>query len=169
MLSDSNNDDTSSNDDVIEDIEYVEASLTDSELVSLEEENDGRLTSVVMNDISDNSTNDPLLEAIEIFLASDNSIPPGIENFDYDSEGDIYFLEELLSNDSLPLPKNDSSNFGHHDDPYGYRKNHKEMAKTGQERTRDCEECSNAGFEDIFVMKQFYWLGRVSGDPQKHK
>ncbi|GJS58927.1 hypothetical protein Tco_0653711 [Tanacetum coccineum] len=42
---------------------------------------------------------------------------PGIENDDYDSEGDIHFLEELLSNDSLPLPKNESSNFDHHDDP----------------------------------------------------
>nr|GEU49940.1 reverse transcriptase domain-containing protein [Tanacetum cinerariifolium] len=33
---------------------------------------------------------------------------------------------------------------------YGFSKNHKEMAKTGQERTRDCEECSKAGSEDIF-------------------
>nr|GFB52179.1 hypothetical protein [Tanacetum cinerariifolium] len=40
ILSDSNNDDTSSDDDAFENIEYVEASLPDSELVSLEEEND---------------------------------------------------------------------------------------------------------------------------------
>nr|GEU70150.1 hypothetical protein [Tanacetum cinerariifolium] len=39
ILSDSNNDDISSDDDAFEDIEYVEASLLDSELVSLEEEN----------------------------------------------------------------------------------------------------------------------------------
>nr|GEY65563.1 hypothetical protein [Tanacetum cinerariifolium] len=77
----------------------------------------GRLTSVVMKDISDNLTNDPLLEEVDLFLASDNSIPPGIGNIDYDSEEDIYFLEELLSNDSIPLPKNESSNFDHHDDP----------------------------------------------------
>nr|GEY70246.1 hypothetical protein [Tanacetum cinerariifolium] len=76
----------------------------------------GRLTSVVKNDISDNSTNDPLLEEVDLFLASDNSIPPGIGNIDYDSEGDIYFLEELLVNDSIPLTKNESSNFDHHDD-----------------------------------------------------
>nr|GFB33930.1 hypothetical protein [Tanacetum cinerariifolium] len=163
ILSDSNNDDISSDDDAFEDIEYVEASLPDSELVSLEEENDvyqeekefdledilqiqdvilrkkllsinrlivdikflndnptpdrvlkssssfpilenttthannsppeyvsfcfeiepdqGRLTSVVMNDNSDNSTNDLLLEAVNLFLALDNSIPPG--NFDH--------------------------------------------------------------------------------------
>nr|GEV55928.1 hypothetical protein [Tanacetum cinerariifolium] len=228
ILSDSNNDDTSSDDDAFEDIEYVEASLPDSELVSLEGENDvyqeekeidledifqihdvilhekllsincliadieflndnhtldrvlkssssfpifeksdnslsysdnsspefetfsdhteetrsgsttahannsppeydlfcfeiepdqGSLTSVVMNDISDNSTNDPLLESIDLFLVSDNSIPTGIENIDYDSEGDIYFLEELFNNDSLPLPEIELSNFDHHEDP----------------------------------------------------
>nr|GEW30995.1 hypothetical protein [Tanacetum cinerariifolium] len=179
ILSDSNNDDTSTDDDAFEDIEYVEASLLDSKLVSLEEENDssfsfpifeksdnslsysdntlpefetfsdhteetrsgsttahpnnshpeydlfcfeieadqGRLTSVVMKDISDNSTNEPLLEEVDLFLASDNSIPPGIENIDYDSEGDIHFLEELLSNESISLPENESSNFDHHDDP----------------------------------------------------
>nr|GFC70983.1 hypothetical protein [Tanacetum cinerariifolium] len=44
-------------------------------------------------------------------------MPPGIENDDYDSEGDIHFLEELLSNDSISLSENESSNFDHHDDP----------------------------------------------------
>nr|GFC79215.1 hypothetical protein [Tanacetum cinerariifolium] len=39
IFSDSNNDDISSDDDVFEDNEYVEASLPDPELVSLEEEN----------------------------------------------------------------------------------------------------------------------------------
>nr|GEV98822.1 hypothetical protein [Tanacetum cinerariifolium] len=206
ILSDSNNDDTSSDDDAFEDIEYVEASHPDSELVSLEEENDvyqeekdrliadieflndnptpdrvlkssfsfpifekfdkslsysnnslpefetfrdhtedtrsgsttthannslpeydsfcfeiepdqGRLTSVVIKDISDNPTNDPLLEEVDLFFYLDNSIPSGIGNIDYDSEGDIHFFEELLSNDSIPLPKNESSNFDHHDDP----------------------------------------------------
>nr|GEW12513.1 hypothetical protein [Tanacetum cinerariifolium] len=40
-----------------------------------------------------------------------------------------------------------------HESLYGYSKNHKEMAKTGQERTRDCEECSKAESEDISVHK----------------
>nr|GFA37084.1 hypothetical protein [Tanacetum cinerariifolium] len=44
-------------------------------------------------------------------------MPSGIENDDYDSEGDIHFLKEMLSNDPLPLPENESSNFDHHDDP----------------------------------------------------
>nr|GFB20023.1 hypothetical protein [Tanacetum cinerariifolium] len=59
---------------------------------------------------------DSHMEEIDLFLAMDNLMPPGIENDDYDSEGDIYFLKELLSDDPLPLPKNESSNFDHHDD-----------------------------------------------------
>ncbi|GKD25103.1 hypothetical protein Tco_1231317 [Tanacetum coccineum] len=54
---------------------------------------------------------DSLMEEIDIFLAPDDSIPPGIENDDYDSEGDILFLEELLTNDSLSLPENESFHF----------------------------------------------------------
>ncbi|GJZ72146.1 hypothetical protein Tco_0635997 [Tanacetum coccineum] len=61
--------------------------------------------------------NDSHMEEIDLFLASDDLMPSGIENDDYDSEGDIYFLEELLSNDPLPLLENESSNFDHHDDP----------------------------------------------------
>ncbi|GJT07400.1 hypothetical protein Tco_0841862 [Tanacetum coccineum] len=48
---------------------------------------------------------DSLMEEIDLFLASDDSMPPGIEIDDYDSEGDIRFLEELLSSDSPPFPK----------------------------------------------------------------
>nr|GFA00865.1 hypothetical protein [Tanacetum cinerariifolium] len=85
---------------------------------------------------------DSLMKEIDIFLAQNDSIPSGIKNDDYNSEGDIleellnndslslpknesfhfdqgdiHFLEELLSNDPLPLPENASSNFDHHDDP----------------------------------------------------
>nr|GFC12607.1 hypothetical protein [Tanacetum cinerariifolium] len=35
----------------------------------------------------------------------------GIENDDYDSEGDIFFLKELISNDSPLLPENKSFHF----------------------------------------------------------
>ncbi|GKD16812.1 hypothetical protein Tco_1205970, partial [Tanacetum coccineum] len=51
---------------------------------------------------------DSLMEEIDLFLTPDDSMPPGIENDDYDSEGDILFLEELLSNDSPSLPINES-------------------------------------------------------------
>nr|GEY05005.1 hypothetical protein [Tanacetum cinerariifolium] len=60
------------------------------------------------NDISDDSTNDPLLEEVDLFLAFVNLITPGIENF-YDSEGDIRFLEALLIDDPILFPINESS------------------------------------------------------------
>ncbi|GKD52782.1 hypothetical protein Tco_1286169 [Tanacetum coccineum] len=46
---------------------------------------------------------DSHMEEIDLFLATDDSMPPGIENDDYDSEGDIRFLKELLSNE-FPTP-----------------------------------------------------------------
>ncbi|GJY51397.1 hypothetical protein Tco_0442244 [Tanacetum coccineum] len=58
---------------------------------------------------------DSLMEEIDIFLAPDDSIPPGIKNDDYDSEGEI--LEELLNNDSLSLPENESFYFDRYYDP----------------------------------------------------
>nr|GEV99781.1 hypothetical protein [Tanacetum cinerariifolium] len=223
ILSDSNNDDISSDDNAFEDVEYVEASLPDSDLVSLEEENDvyqeeeefklddiqdvilrekllsinhlianieslndnptpdcvlksfasfpifeesdnslsdnfspefktfsdhteetrsgsitthannslleydsfcfkiepdqERLISVIMKDIYDDSSNDPLLEEVDLYLASDNSIPSGIENLGYDSEGDICFLKELLIDDSILFPDDEASDFDPQDDP----------------------------------------------------
>nr|GEW26563.1 hypothetical protein [Tanacetum cinerariifolium] len=207
ILSDSNNDDTSSDDDAFKDIEYVDPSLLDSELVSLEEENDVyqeekeidledilQIQDVILREkllsinrliadiefLNDNPTPDRVLKSsslfpifeksdnplsysdnslpefetfsdhteetrsgsttahannsppeydsfcfeiepdqgsVNLFLISNNSIPPGIENIDYDSEGDIHFLEELLSNDCFSLFENESSNFDHHDDP----------------------------------------------------
>nr|GEV03967.1 hypothetical protein [Tanacetum cinerariifolium] len=168
IFSDSNNgDDIVNDDDDFEDIEYVEASHPDPEIVSVEEENGveeeevdlddvfqiqdivlqfetfcdhteetrsgnttthahdslpeydsfcfeiepdhERLINVVKNDIFDDSSNDPLLEEADLFLASNNSIPPGIENFGDDSEGNICFLEALLIDDSIPFPNNESS------------------------------------------------------------
>nr|GEW94662.1 hypothetical protein [Tanacetum cinerariifolium] len=54
---------------------------------------------------------DSLREEIDLFLTPDDSMPPGIENNDYDSEGDIIFLKELLSNDSPSLLENESFHF----------------------------------------------------------
>nr|GEU34921.1 hypothetical protein [Tanacetum cinerariifolium] len=56
-------------------------------------------------------------EEIDIFNGMDDLLPPSIKSDDYDSEGDIHFLEELLVDDSISFPKNESSNFDHHDDP----------------------------------------------------
>nr|GEV61915.1 hypothetical protein [Tanacetum cinerariifolium] len=154
-------------DDDFEDIEYVEASLSNPEIVSVKEENivhqeeeevdledisqiqdvilrekllsinqetrsditthaddslpkydsfcfeikpdQERLINVLKNKISIDSSSDPLLEEADLFLASDNLIPPGIENFAYNSERDIRFLEALFIDDSIPFPVNESS------------------------------------------------------------
>nr|GEV03489.1 hypothetical protein [Tanacetum cinerariifolium] len=191
ILSDSNNDDTSSDDDAFEDIEYVEASLPDSELISLEEENDvyqeekdidledilqiqdvilhkkllsinrliadieptpdhvlndhteetrsgsttshannsppeydsfcfeiepdqGRLTSIVMNDIFDNLTNDLFLEEVDLFLALDHSIPPeppDVEVF-FDFEPNSRELISAVMNNIDELNKDECFNLG---------------------------------------------------------
>nr|GEX58472.1 hypothetical protein [Tanacetum cinerariifolium] len=115
-------------DDDFEDIKYVEASLLGLEIVSIEEENgieeenffqreeeenepdQERLINLMKNDNYDNSSNDPLLEEVDLFL-SDDSIPPGIENVADDPEGDICFLEELLINDSILSHESSDSNF----------------------------------------------------------
>nr|GEY61848.1 reverse transcriptase domain-containing protein [Tanacetum cinerariifolium] len=178
IFSDSkNDDDILSDDDDFEEIEYVEASLPNPEIVSVEEENgvedengvkeeevdledifqiqdivlcekllsinrlianikslndnptpdrvlnssiiicfeiepdQERLINLMKNDISDESSNDPLLEEANLFLASDNSIPPGTKNFADDSEGDIRFLKALLNDDSIPSPNDESSEY----------------------------------------------------------
>nr|GEW87409.1 hypothetical protein [Tanacetum cinerariifolium] len=60
---------------------------------------------------------DSLREEIDIFTGTDDLMAPGIKSDDYDSKGDIYFIEELLSNDFIFLLKNESTEFDHHDEP----------------------------------------------------
>nr|GFC21301.1 hypothetical protein [Tanacetum cinerariifolium] len=137
-------DDISSDDDDFEDIEYVEASLSNPKIINVEEENvvqqeeeetrsgntthadnslpeydsfcfeiepdQERLINVVKSNIYDDLSNDPLLEEADLFL-SDNSIQPGIENVADDSKGDIYFLEELLIDDSILSHESSDFNF----------------------------------------------------------
>nr|GFA08775.1 hypothetical protein [Tanacetum cinerariifolium] len=55
-------------------------------------------------------------EEINIVTKTDDVLPSSVENDD-DSEEDIYFLEELLSDNSIPLTEDESSNSDHQDDP----------------------------------------------------
>nr|GEV22293.1 hypothetical protein [Tanacetum cinerariifolium] len=91
--------------DFEEEIHLIENLLEEINIVT---ETDDVLPPSVEND--DDSLNDPLLEEADLFL-SDNSIPPGIENFADDSEGDIHFLEELLIDDSILSHELSDSNF----------------------------------------------------------
>nr|GEW30181.1 hypothetical protein [Tanacetum cinerariifolium] len=54
---------------------------------------------------------DSLMEEIDLSFTLDDPMPPGIKEDDYDSERDILILEELLSNDSLLFPENESFHF----------------------------------------------------------
>nr|GEX22714.1 hypothetical protein [Tanacetum cinerariifolium] len=54
---------------------------------------------------------DSFMEEIDLSFTLDDPMPPGIKEDDYDSERDILILKELLSNDSLSLPKNKSFHF----------------------------------------------------------
>nr|GEW37596.1 reverse transcriptase domain-containing protein [Tanacetum cinerariifolium] len=54
---------------------------------------------------------DSVRDEIDLSFTPDDSMPLGIEDDDYYSEGDIFILEELLINDSLSLPKNESFHF----------------------------------------------------------
>nr|GEU61384.1 hypothetical protein [Tanacetum cinerariifolium] len=54
---------------------------------------------------------DSLMEEIDLSFTLEDPMPPGIEEDDYDSERNILILEELLSNDSLSLPENESFYF----------------------------------------------------------
>nr|GEU90190.1 hypothetical protein [Tanacetum cinerariifolium] len=52
-----------------------------------------------------------LMEEIDLSFTLDDPMPPGIEEDNYDSERDMLILEELISNDSLSLPENESFHF----------------------------------------------------------
>nr|GEW38843.1 hypothetical protein [Tanacetum cinerariifolium] len=107
--------------DLEEEIHLVENLLYDNSSPRLPKELNAEIANTVVESLSPFpipvEDNDSHMEEIDLFLATDDLMPSGIEYDDYDSEGDIYFIEELLSNDPLPLPENKSSNFDHHDDP----------------------------------------------------
>ncbi|GJU15783.1 hypothetical protein Tco_1143749 [Tanacetum coccineum] len=96
-----------------EEIRFVEKLLYDNSSPRPPKELNSEISDAIIESFSPYPIplegSDSLMEEIDIFLAPDDSIPPVIENDDYDSEGDI--LEELLNNDSLSLPKNKSFQF----------------------------------------------------------
>nr|GFD18630.1 hypothetical protein [Tanacetum cinerariifolium] len=120
---------------------------------------------------------DSFREEIDIFTGTDDLLPSGIESDDYDSEGDIHFLEELLSNDSIFLPENESSNFDHHDDPsfphplpeppnveflFDFEPNSEELISAVMNNIDELneDECFDSGGEiDVFVnVKDDYYF-----------
>nr|GEU95384.1 transposase, Ptta/En/Spm, transposase, Tnp1/En/Spm-like protein [Tanacetum cinerariifolium] len=107
--------------DLDEEIHLVENLLYDNSSPRPPKELNAKIADTILESLSPSSIpvedSDSYMEEIDLFLATDDLMPQGIENDDYDSKGDIHFLEEFLSNDPLPLPEIGSSNFDHHDDP----------------------------------------------------
>ncbi|GJX31093.1 hypothetical protein Tco_0240948 [Tanacetum coccineum] len=95
-----------------EDIRLIEKLLNDDSSPHSPEELNSEIPDAIIESFSPSpipvEDSDSLMEEIDIFLAPDDSIPPGIENDDYDSEGDVLFLEELLNDDSISLPEYES-------------------------------------------------------------
>ncbi|GJW06243.1 hypothetical protein Tco_1568666 [Tanacetum coccineum] len=90
-----------------EDIRLIEKLLNDDSSPHSLGELNSKIPNAIIKSFSPSpipvEDSDSLMEEIDIFLASGDSIPPGIENDDYDSEGDVLFLEELLNDDSISL------------------------------------------------------------------
>nr|GEW95322.1 hypothetical protein [Tanacetum cinerariifolium] len=65
----------------------------------------------VIKHISPVEDSDSLMKEIDLSFTLDDPMPPGIKEDDYDSKRDILILEELLNNNSLSLPENESFHF----------------------------------------------------------
>nr|GFA32252.1 hypothetical protein [Tanacetum cinerariifolium] len=107
--------------DLEEEICLVENLLYDNSSPRPPEEINAKIADTIVESLSPSlipiDDSDSQIEDIDLFLDMDDLMPSGIENDNYNSKGDIHFLEELLSNDPFSLPENESPNFGHHDDP----------------------------------------------------
>nr|GEY94958.1 hypothetical protein [Tanacetum cinerariifolium] len=115
IFSDSkNDDDISSDDDSFEDIEYVEASLSDPDIVSVADENvvyREAMNRLIANieSLNDNPTPDLVLNSFVSFLISEESDNSLLDNFSPEFKTFCYHTEETRSgnttthaNDSLP-------------------------------------------------------------------
>nr|GFA60315.1 hypothetical protein [Tanacetum cinerariifolium] len=106
--------------DLEEEIRLVENLLYDNSSPRPPEELNAEIADTIVESLSPShipvEDSDSQLEEIDLFFDTDDLMPPGSENDDYDLKGDIHILEELLSNDTPPLTENESSNFDHHDD-----------------------------------------------------
>nr|GEW96619.1 hypothetical protein [Tanacetum cinerariifolium] len=107
--------------DLEEEIRLVENLLYDNSSPRPPEKLNAEIADTIVESLSPSpmfvEDSDSLMEEIDLFLDTDNLMLPSIEYDDYDSKGDIHFLEELISNDPLSLLVNESSSFDHHNDP----------------------------------------------------
>ncbi|GKC85716.1 hypothetical protein Tco_1141433 [Tanacetum coccineum] len=102
-----------------EEIRLIEELLYDNSSPRPPKESNSKISDATIESSSSSpilvDDSDSLMEEIDLFFDPDDSIPPGIGSDDYDSDGDILFLEELLSKHSLSLPESESFHFDHYD------------------------------------------------------
>nr|GEW79660.1 hypothetical protein [Tanacetum cinerariifolium] len=105
--------------DLEEEILFAENFLYDNSSPRPPEELNAEIANTIVESLSPYpipvEDSDSLMDEIDLFLATDELLPSNIKSDGYDSEGDVHFLEELLADDSIPLPENESSNFDHQD------------------------------------------------------
>ncbi|GJT39563.1 hypothetical protein Tco_0939428 [Tanacetum coccineum] len=93
--------------DLEEEIRFVENLLYDNSSPRPPKERDSEIADTIIASPSPYpipvTDSDSLMEEIDLFLASDDSMPPGIDSDYSDSEGDNLFLERLLHDDPTPL------------------------------------------------------------------
>ncbi|GKC56839.1 hypothetical protein Tco_1084437 [Tanacetum coccineum] len=91
--------------DLEEEIHLVEKLLYDNSSPRPPEEFNSKNSDAIIESFSPSpipvEDSDSLMEEIDLFLTPDELMPPSIENDDYDSEGDILFLEELKNTSNL--------------------------------------------------------------------
>nr|GEW85370.1 hypothetical protein [Tanacetum cinerariifolium] len=105
--------------DLEEEIHFVENLLYDNSSPRPPKELNAEIANTIVESLSPSTIpvedSDSLMDEIDLFLATDELLPPNIKSDGYDSEGDIHFSKESLADDSIPFPNNESSDF--EDDP----------------------------------------------------
>nr|GFA57413.1 hypothetical protein [Tanacetum cinerariifolium] len=95
--------------DLEEEIRLVENLLYDNSSPRPPKELNTEISDTIVESFSPSpipvEDSDAHMKEINLFLDTTDLMPPGIKSDNYDSEGDIHFLEEFLSNDPFPLPK----------------------------------------------------------------
>nr|GEZ99578.1 hypothetical protein [Tanacetum cinerariifolium] len=90
-----------------EEIRFIERLLYDNSSPHPPKEFNSKNSDAIIESFSPSpipiEDSDLFMEEIDLFLASDGSIPPGIDNDYSDSEGDNLLLERLLHDDHIPL------------------------------------------------------------------
>ncbi|GJZ52372.1 hypothetical protein Tco_0606887, partial [Tanacetum coccineum] len=143
-----------------EDIRLVEKLLYDNSSPRPPEEFNSEISDAIIESFSPSpipvEDSDSLIKEIDIFLALDDSIPPGIENDDYESDGDVLFLEELLNDDSISLPEYESFHVDFYNVPSSPRPQDDDVyfdiePNTGVLTTKVVDDISDNSTRELYV------------------